>query len=474
IGAQGRIITKQLIFEMMGKHSNIIFVQDGVIVDALKRIGPALSRVRQILPGQAYLAPPGQNKFNLYTDSWENFWQSYRNLGEISAEKALIQLALGVGPQTAKEWLWQTGLPPKILVNELDEKDLRTLQDIVGEHLELFRQGQFAPTLCLDENNRLLTITALPPAKQTPNEQRFTFSSFSEALRYLSKVKPVRLIPERDLLFKQVTSELQKSQRKKEKLAEEIATSQQADLLKQKGDILMAFLTEIPPHSHEVTLPNFYDENQASLTIPLAPDRSPIDNAQAYYTAYHKQKRAQILLVEQLENCQAEAAYLETIHVALQQVHRNNDIEEIRQELVAAGYVKASGRRQALPPTKPLLYITPSGDHILIGKNNKQNDIVTFKTAKNEDLWFHAKDMPGSHVILQAAAPAPKTIELAASLAAYFSKGKESDKVPVDYTKRRYVKKPSGAKPGFVIYKKQTTVYVTPAREVATELLKQK
>lgn len=477
LGSQGTIITKRLIFEIMGKHSNIIFLQDNIIIDSLRRVGLNINRFRQILPGRIYEPPPGQQKVNLLqTPDLTKFWNSFSAILDKTVEKALISLAFGVGPITAKEWLWQAGLPATMKVQDLDEADLASLKDVISTAVANFNSHQFTPTVCTTAQNRLKSISALPSAKPESEGMCRYFSSMSAAVEYTHKLRPIHIFPEKDLLIKQMTSELHKFERKAEKLADELTESLSANKLKEQGDVLMANLTVIPKHSSSITLTDFYGTNSDSqITIELDPAKSAADNAQKYYGAYHKQKRAQSLLVEQITACQKERAYLETVLVSLDHSDRNSDIEEIRQELIAAKYVKPSKRRQALPPAKPLTTNCTDGSRIFIGKNNKQNDELTFKIAHSDDLWFHTKDIPGSHVILQSTGrPEPEHIELAAGLAAYFSKSRQSSKVPVDYTKRRYVKKPSGAKPGFVIYEKQTTLYVSPAQEYGEKLLQNK
>lgn len=475
LGPQGMIITKRLVFEIMGKHSNIILLQDNVIIDSLRRVGLNISRFRQIVPGKTYESPPGQQKINLLTQAdLTEFWQLFLAATTLTAEKALISLAFGIGPVTAKEWLWQAGLPPTIKIAELDKDDLASLQDVVTTYLAYFKTHQTMPTVCIDTCNRLLSISAVQPLKPPQVEATCKqFSTMSQAVEYTHKLRPIRILPEKDLLVRQMTAELHKLERKAEKLAEELAESLAADQLKQQGDILMANLTKIPPHSDSVTLVDFYSPQQdAQITIELNPAKTAADNAQKYYAAYHKQKRAKLLLVEQITTCQQEQAYLDTVLVSLEHVQHNSDIEEIRQELVAAKYIKPTKRRQSVPPSKPLEVSDAQGNRILIGKNNKQNDVLTFKIAHKDDLWFHTKDIPGSHVILQSSGKIDsEQIAYAAALAAYFSKARNSSKVPVDYTKRCYVKKPSGAKPGFVIYEKQTTLYVDPATEQGEKLL---
>jgi len=265
--------------------------------------------------------------------------------------------------------------------------------------------------------------------------------------------------------------------RKQGILTQEQVEATAADDFRETGDILMANLYNIPKGSTIIMLPNLFrnlpDDNL--LTIDLDPRLSPLENARAYYTKYNKLKRAQESLREQLSQCTQDMTYLDSILVALEHATLAAELLDIRLELINAGYIKPlNKRRMPTPPSMPLTAIAPGGLTILVGKNNRQNDIVTFKHAQPNDLWFHTKDIPGSHVILRIGSESPSlsAIEAAAHLAAYYSKAGQSAKVPVDYTKRRYVKKPSGAKPGFVIYDHQQTIYITPDKNIVDSLLK--
>ncbi|MCE5286033.1 MAG: NFACT family protein, partial [Pelosinus sp.] len=303
-----------------------------------------------------------------------------------------------------------------------------------------------------------------------------TFANMSSAVEFANNLRGKRRTPETEILQKLVSAELSRLARKYSTLSAEEAEAELADETRKNADILMSNLHNVPMHRSEVTLSDIYSETEALVTIALSPLLSPLENAQQYYTKYNKLKRAQILLVEQLTKCQEEMAYLESIDTALKFTHTAPEALEIRQELIAAGYIKEiSKKHAALPQAKPLS-TTSDGFTIIIGKNNRQNDLVTFKQAQADDLWFHTKDIPGSHVILRTEQQkaTDQAIFNAAMCAAYFSKAKNSTTVPVDYTKRRYVKKPSGAKPGFVIYEKQTTLYITPDENIVKQLLEHK
>ena len=235
----------------------------------------------------------------------------------------------------------------------------------------------------------------------------------------------------------------------------------------------MTFLSELQPGQPRVTLPDIYaDQPGISVEIELEPLATPARNAQLYYTRYQKQKRAQENLRTQFEQLSQELAYLESVQCMLEQAQSARETREIEEELIAGGYLSRRSKRKPEAVSAPLTLALAGGGVIIVGKNNRQNDLVTFKLSRPDDIWFHTKDIPGSHVLLRpSGAPDAAALQTAAMVAAYFSKARHSSQVPVDYTLRRYVKKPSGAKPGFVIYDRQTTLFVTPQEAAVTALL---
>lgn len=478
-GERGRIVTKQLVIEIMGKHSNIIFVQDGIVVDAIKRVGAGVSRLRQVLPGREYAPPPGQVRLNPLATASADFIDFARRTPEPGQPlaKAIVAAAEGLGPLTAKEIIWRAGLPPDIAAGALDAADAAALAEAAASVFEPLKSGAVTATVALSSGrSRLLGLAAFRPEHLADHELA-GFAAMSAAVEFAVNFKGRPDNPEKTVLLKLVASELARLNRKTDTLARELAEAEAADTLRQSGDILMTHLYVIPAGAAEVTLPNlFAEEPEETVTIALNPQASPVANAQHYYTRYTKAKRAQESLAGQLRECREELAYLDTVAVALEQAVTFDDAAEIRQELVQAGYIRENARKRAEPPAAPLQGATSGGLSLLVGRNNRQNDLVTFKHAQAEDLWFHTKDTPGSHVILRTGGgePPPEALAEAAMLAAYYSKARRSSSVPVDYTRRRYVKKPSGAKPGFVIYDHQKTVYVTPDETKARELLAKK
>lgn len=479
IGAGGIIVTKCLTIELMGKHSNIILTQDNIIIDAIKRIGIGTSRHRQILPKMEYTSPPGQMRLNLLTTPITDFVNALTTTHTGLVTKAIISTGIGIGPVTARELVWRAGLPVDIMVDGLDSGDIIALSEALESIVTQFTSDLYSPTVMVDVDNRLIGIASFSLEHLLQKYTEHHFSTMSEAILFADSLSRTQRLPEQALLLKLVMDETGRLNRKQRILIQEQADATAADDFREYADILMANLNKISSGNNKIILPNLYSDSPDDnlLTIDLDPRLSPIENARSYYTKYNKLKRAQESLREQLSQCVQDIAYLDSIAVALEHATLAAELLDIRLELINAGYIKPlNKRRMPTPPSMPLTARTPEGLTILVGKNNRQNDIVTFKQAQPNDIWFHTKDIPGSHVILRIGSedPSLSAIEAAAHLAAYYSKASQSAKVPVDYTRRRYVKKPSGAKPGFVIYDHQQTIYITPDKNIVDTLLKKR
>lgn len=473
----GTITTKCLISELMGKHSNIILIQDQIIIDAIKRVGLSISRTRQILPRMEYTYPPGQMRLNFFETPMPVFFNTLKPLQTTPVAKAIIQTGIGIGPVTAKEIVWRAGLPADIIVESLDNSDIISLQEATESIITHLKAKEIEPTVIVNAENQLVGIASFNLEHLIPQNTKHHFFTMSEAVEFIDSLSGKKKLPEQTILLKIATEESNRLQRKKIILTKELSDATSADSFRKFADIIMANLYSIPEGQNNINLPDLYhdspDDNQINIAIDTR--LSPVENAQAYYSKYNKLKRAQELLKEQLSQCTYEASYLESILVALEHATNSSELADIREELIHSGYLKkANKRRIPIPASKPLTITTQDGLIILVGKNNRQNDIVTFKQAQHNDIWFHTKDIPGSHVILRSGSQKPsiQSLQLAAHLAAYYSKASQSSNVPVDYTERRYVKKPSGAKPGFVIYDHQSTIYVTPDENLVNSLLK--
>lgn len=482
LAAGGRIVTKTLVLELMGKYSNIILVQDGVIIDALRKIGANSSRVRTVLPGQAYELPPGQEKKDLFTDAIADIMAIVRKDPALRLDKALLAACMGFGPVSAKEVCFSAGLAPSMRIEALDEADFAAVEDALQEiresalHAGDASEPEDKAVLLLGENQKVLAMAAFP-LHYLPEAAVLTFPTISAMLEKADSLLGSYVLPDKDRFRKLVKNEKNRAENKLTKLDEEIAAAENAEEFKVRGDNLMTYQYQFKDREDaSVTVPNIYSERGETITIPLDQRLTLVENMQACYKKYDKLKRAQELLQVQRRECEANIAYLESIEASLLASSSLAEIAEIHNELIAAGYLREKPKKKNNDkPARPFHFRAPDGTDILVGKNNYQNDKLTFKTARYNDTWFHTKDIPGSHVVLQngGTEPSEEDILLAASLAAHFSKARGSSKIPVDYTEIRYVKKPSGSKPGFVIFTNQKTLYITPDEAKLAPILAQ-
>lgn len=466
----GTIAVKTLIIELMGKHSNIIFTQNGTVIDAIRRIGPSMSRFRLVLPGQPYHLPPGQDKINIIEAKTAEFINRLRTQTGTVA-KAIMNQAVGIGPVTINEILWRAEMSADRIAAELDEAACGQLQAAIDSILAPIRKAAATPHVRVNAATNKATAFAAFRLHYL-SDPCHEFPTMSQAADFIYSLTP-QLPPAKERLQKFVANELKRLQRKHEILAAEQEQADAADELRRKADILMTYLSDLKPGESRVSLPDIYAGQAAALVeIELEPRETPARNAQLYYSRYQKQKRAQENLRIQLAQLHKEIDYLESVHFMLEHVQSTQETREIEEELIAGGYLAKRTKRKPEPASAPLTIPLADGSIVTVGKNNRQNDIVTFKLARPDDLWFHTKSIPGSHVVLHPAGRADAALlETAAMIAAYFSKARQSSRVPVDYTLRRHVKKPGGAKPGFVIYDRQTTLFVTPEADRIAALL---
>ncbi len=500
IGMGGAIITKALIIELVGKYSNIIILQDGKIIDSLRKVGANSSRIRTVLPGQDYVLPPAQDKISILPP-FDSAVESYAsgNIPEISDTalnqvitavkyqpeeklfKAVLNSCLGFGPVSARETVFSAGLPKNLKVSEMDDADFSSLKDALCETAAACLDSK--PTLIADKNNKVLAMSAFPLYHMTEglsdsNAEIRTesFDTVSQLLERAGKLVGSYQLPDKDMFKKLVKNERVRAENKYAKLEDDIATAENADEFRIKADNLMTYQYQLKDHEDaEITLDNIYSESGEKITIKLDQKYTISQNIQGYYKKYDKLKRAQSMIKEQLAHCGDEINYLRSIESSLNASSTIAEINDIRAELVAGGYLRGSNKKKMYEkPSKPFKFVSKDDTVILVGKNNYQNDKLTFKTAAYNDIWLHAKDIPGSHVVIkcEGITPSDDTLLLAAELAAHFSQASDSSKVPVDYTAVRYVKKPSGAKPGFVIFTNQTTLMVTPNSENVFNTLK--
>ncbi|WP_147532015.1 Rqc2 family fibronectin-binding protein [Bacillus marasmi] len=457
----GDLSYKQLIVEIMGRHSNIILVDKDrkMILDSIKHVSFAVNSHRAILPGQPYILPPQQDKQNPFGLNEDDILRRLDfNAGKL--DKQIVTNFAGISPLVAKEILHQAGLANRT-----------TLPKAFLAMLNKIYRHDYLPAITENGGKEAYYLFPL----DSHGGEAKTFSTLSEMLDryYFGKAVRDRVKQQATDLLRFIINEKDKNEKKIGKLEATITEAERANEYQLFGELLTANLFSVTRGMKEIEVINYYDETGATVTIPLDPQKNPSDNAQRYFSKYQKAKNALEIVREQIALARNEVAYFDAL---LSQVETASpkDIEEIREELVEGGYIRDRRKRQAKKSVnaKPVLdsYTASDGTEILVGKNNKQNDYLTNKLAARDDLWFHTKDIPGSHVVIRSKAPSEETILEAASLAAYFSKARESSSVPVDFTLVRHVKKPSGAKPGFVIYDHQQTVYVTPSEDIVLKL----
>ena len=473
----GQIVTKTLVLELMGKYSNIILVQDGQILDALRKVGTNSNRFRTVLPGDAYELPPGQDKLNLFDASLEEVLSSLKSQPEdMRLDKALLEVCMGFGPVSAKEVCFSAGLAASTHLSQLEEVDFQSISDALKELLDAVQPESLSPTLLLGENKKVTAMASFPLHYQ-PEAECITFDSISQLLEKADLLYGSYILPDKDRFQKLVKNELNRAENKLVKLDAEIDEAENAELYRKRGDNLMTYQYQFHDREDtEITVTDIYSETGEMITIPLDQRLTLVENMQACYKKYDKLKRGKEMLQNQRKECELSISYLESIESSLLASSSLAEIAEIHNELVSGGYLREKLKKKNNDkPAHPFHFHAPDGTSILVGKNNYQNDKLTFKTASFNDIWLHTKDIPGSHVILRCggAEPAEETLLLAAELAVYFSKARGSSTVPVDYVEVRRVKKPSGAKPGFVIFTEQSTLYITPDEEKLAPVLAQ-
>jgi predicted ribosome quality control (RQC) complex YloA/Tae2 family protein len=476
---EGGISSRTLICEIMGKHSNMILVnKDGLILDALHRIPGTINRYREILPGRRYIEPPGQEKSDpLQTDNdaFQHILLTANPQQKLS--NILVQSFMGMGPGTAREIMIRAGINAGALAGSITDETQLALAYHFMEIMQDISHHRYQPTIVTPLNEAGVIDFACYNILQYPDTNRIHFATMSEAMDIFYKSERIKSAPGKDELIKHIRTEKNRAERKLQIQTEELAQAHRSDMLKMMGDLLTANLGLLQKGQKEISVLNYYDPDLQNITIPLEPKLKPVENAQHYYHRYAKAKRSVDILERQITETTMEITYLDGILVQLDDAATKADMNEIRTELSEQGYLppiapstKKYKGKPPVPTYKPLRFISPDGWDIYVGKNNKQNDYVTFKLARSSDLWLHTKDIPGSHVIVRMQEPdiPPATLQTAAHLATYFSKSRASSNVPVDYTLRKSVRKPSGAKPGFVIYEQQRTLYVTPDEATVT------
>lgn len=445
----GDSVEHQLLIEIMGKHSNVMLIEKDTqkIVNAMKHIPPSVNRHRTILPGSTYVFPPSQDKLNPLRDSEDTFIRKLDfNAGKL--DRQIVSVLMGFSPFIAKELVHRAHLGSQAKL----EKEFIKLRNQLSS-----QQYEFAMYENSREDFHVLPITYLPKKRE--------FNSANELVDafYANKAERDRVKQQVRDLTRLIQNELNKNKRKLKIHNETLKQSKEADKYQKYGELLTANMHLVSKGMKSIEVIDYYDPEQKELTIPLKEDLTPSENAQRFFSRYRKLLHAKDRAAEEIQKTEEEIVYLESVLQQLEDA-REEDVEEIRMELEEEGYQKQRQKRKKKVKPKPDQYTSSDGTVIYVGRNNKQNEYVTHKLAHKEDIWLHTLNIPGSHVIIKSSEPSEQTLIEAAQLAAYYSKARDSESVPVDYTKVKYVKKPTGAKPGFVTYTEQKTLFVTPKK----------
>jgi len=465
---------KILTIELMGKHSNIIFRRtDGTIIDSIKHISALVSSVREVLPGREYFIPKSEDKIDLH-----NYLLCKHNCSDIDTntevkslaslisdcvlckpmplQKALYSTFTGFSPVLSESICNVAGIDSSKSANSLTAQETESLCQSIDALLEDIYNNKYSPAIILDKDNTPIDFEVIR-LSQFDDLNRTSFATVSEVLiSYYALRNEVSRIRQKSAdLRKIVQTSLERNVKKYDLQAKQLKDTEKMDKYRLYGELLQTFGYSAEEGVDKFTCENYYDDNKP-ITIPLDSTISALQNSQKYFDRYQKLKRTKDAVTLQISETEADIEHLRSIATALDIAVNEDDLTQIKEELTDSGYIKRKGfsKGKAKIKSKPFHYISSDGFHIYVGKNNYQNDELTFKLANTGDWWFHAKKMPGSHVIVRCEGKElpDQTFEEAASLAAYYSSGKTMDKVEIDYVKRKEVKKPNGSKPGFVVY----------------------
>lgn len=448
----GDLRHKTLIIEIMGKHSNIIFCNDdNMIIDSIKRVSAAVSSLREVLPGKPYFVAQTQDKLDALTTDYITFCQAVSAKPQ-PAFKALYGCFAGISPVLAQELCHEAGIDGDRPAAALDDTDHQALFRAFSDMVNAVREERFTPNIAYT-SGRPVEFCALP-LKMYGNT--VSYGTMSELLEtyYAEKETLTRIRQKSADLRHIVQTALERNVKKYDLQLRQIQDTEKRDTYRIYGELLNTYGYSAQPGAKSLEALNYYTNE--NVTIPLDPTLSATENAKKYFDKYNKLKRTYEALSQLTQEVKSEIDHLESISNSLDIALREEDLAEIKEELTESGYIRRkSGAKKQKAASKPFHYISSDGFHMYVGKNNYQNDELTFRVATGNDWWFHAKKIPGSHVIVRlgSADELPdRTFEEAARLAAYYSKGRDQEKVEIDYIQKKHVKKPAGAKPGFVVY----------------------
>lgn len=462
----GDLCRKQLTIELMGKHSNIIFCkEDGTIIDSIKHVSAQISSVREVLPGRTYFIPQTMEKLDPLTVTEADFTAALK-AAPMPVQKALYNRLTGISPVIGEEICHQASIDPDHSANDLEPAEYLHLYHIFTMMMEDVKEGNFTPNIVYS-GEEPIEFSALPlTIFEGKGYEARSYGTISQLLEiyYASKNTITRIRQKSVDLRKIVQTALERNYKKYDLQLKQLKDTEKRDKFKVYGELLNTYGYELAGGEKELTCLNYYTNEE--IRIPLDPQLTARENAQKHFDKYNKLKRTFEALTDLIQETKREIDHLESISAALDIALKEEDLVEIKEEMTEFGYIrrKYNGGKKVKITSKPFHYLSSDGFHIYVGKNNYQNEELTFKLANGNDWWFHAKGIPGSHVIVKTEGRElpDRVFEEAGALAAYYSKGRGNDKVEIDYIERKNVKKITGAAPGFVIYHKNYSLMATP------------
>lgn len=449
----GDLCKKELIVEIMGKHSNIIFCnEDGTIIDSIKHVSSQMSSVREVLPGRTYFIPDTMEKSDPLSVSFAEF-QRVLTEKPMPLSKAVYTSFTGISPVVAEEICYLSGIDSSLTPRELSEDLLTHLYRQFTLYFEEVSAGHFSPAIYY-HGAEPKEFSALP-LTHFSQYIRKEYDSISRLLEdyYAEKNTLTRIRQKSVDLRRVVQTALERNRKKYDLQAKQLRDTENREKFKVYGELIHTYGYNLEPGAKKLEALNYYTNEM--ITIPLDSTKTPQENALKYFEKYNKQKRTFEALTSLIEETRDDISYLESVSNALDIALSEDDLTQIKEELIESGYIRRKFTKKKVKITsKPFHYLSSDGYHIYVGKNNLQNEELTFHFASGNDWWFHAKGIPGSHVIVKTNGEElpDRTFEEAGKLAAYYSKNRESEKIEIDYIEKKHVKKPKGGKPGFVVY----------------------
>lgn len=449
----GDLCKKELIVEIMGKHSNIIFCnEDGTIIDSIKHVSSQMSSVREVLPGRTYFIPDTMEKSDPLSVSFAEF-QRVLTEKPMPLSKAVYTSFTGISPVVAEEICYLSGIDSSLTPRELSEDLLTHLYRQFTLYFEEVSVGHFSPAIYY-HGAEPKEFSALP-LTHFSQYIRKEYDSISRLLEdyYAEKNTLTRIRQKSVDLRRVVQTALERNRKKYDLQAKQLRDTENREKFKVYGELIHTYGYNLEPGAKKLEALNYYTNEM--ITIPLDSTKTPQENALKYFEKYNKQKRTFEALTSLIEETRDDISYLESVSNALDIALSEDDLTQIKEELIESGYIRRKFTKKKVTITsKPFHYLSSDGYHIYVGKNNLQNEELTFHLASGNDWWFHAKGIPGSHVIVKTNGEElpDRTFEEAGKLAAYYSKNRGSEKIEIDYIEKKHVKKPKGGKPGFVVY----------------------